>query len=193
MEIPGFERIEEVSRGRDAIVLRAFDGERDVLLRVSSSEYPRAEDLAKLRYGYDLASSIDAEGVVKAYALKRLGRRVVVVMEDFGGRTLRGLLDERRLSVPEALDLGAKLARALGELHRKGLVHKNVEPTNVFVNTATGELKIANLDIASRLTREPGSLASPKTMARAGQVWAQAGTISPSATGRPSSRACISA
>jgi predicted ATPase len=46
------------------------------------------------------------------------------------------------------------LPTALGGLHEKGLIHKNVKPPNVLVNPATGQVRLMGFGIASRLPRE---------------------------------------
>src|SRR6185437_9896571 len=46
------------------------------------------------------------------------------------------------------------MTAALGRLHAQGLVHKDIKPGNVFVNSATGQAWLTGFGIASRLPRE---------------------------------------
>ena len=50
--------------------------------------------------------------------------------------------------------LAIGMASALGELHQRGLVHKDIKPPNTLVNGATGEVRLTGFGIASRLPRE---------------------------------------
>jgi predicted ATPase len=43
---------------------------------------------------------------------------------------------------------------AVGKLHQRGLVHKDIKPANILVNDATGEVRLTGFGIASRLLRE---------------------------------------
>ena len=44
---------------------------------------------------------------------------------------------------------------AVAEIHERGLVHKDLKPGNILVDPETGEIKIADFGIASRMVREP--------------------------------------
>ena len=160
---------------------RVISGSRGglaVLLRSSSKERPTAHDLRRLRYGAAVSQSLDLPGVMLVHAVETHGDRVVVAMEDFGGRPLRRLLEGRRLEVREALAIAVQLAATLGDLHRRQVVHRGVEPANVYVDRATGTVKIANFDSASRLTRD-----SPVVTA-ASRIEGALAYISPEQTGR---------
>ena len=54
--------------------------------------------------------------------------------------------------------LAVGLAGALRELHSRNLIHKDVKPTNVLVDTRTGQVRLMGFGIASRLRRERQSL-----------------------------------
>ena len=155
--------------------------ERDglpVLLRRSNKPCPTPHDLAKLRYGAALARSLDLPGVVRVHGVETPGDDVIVVMEDFGGVPLRNVLAKRRIEVLEALHIARALANILGDLRRARVVHGAVEPSNILVDAASGVVKLANFDNASRLDRDrPG----PVGASRLGGAVAY---ISPEQTGR---------
>src|SRR5262249_18200335 len=57
------------------------------------------------------------------------------------------------------------LAGALGQLHGRGLIHKDVKPAHVFVNEATGQVWLTGFGIASRLPRERQAPEPPEVIA----------------------------
>ena len=151
---------------------------RPVLVRRPAKEYPTSHELVRMRYGAAVSQSLDLPGVVQVLGVEKRGNLVLVTMEDFGGVPLRRLIDERRFDVREALAIAVQLAKTLGDLHRNHVVHRNLEPANIYVNTATGTVKIANFDIASRLTRD-----NPMTTS-ASRLEGNVAYISPEQTGR---------
>src|SRR4029453_698658 len=50
--------------------------------------------------------------------------------------------------------LAARLAGTLSEVHRRGIIHKDVKPANILVNPATGQAWLTGFGIASRLPRD---------------------------------------
>ncbi|MSP59687.1 MAG: GAF domain-containing protein [Myxococcales bacterium] len=156
--LPGFELLETVGGDRWSIVRRARQGQRSVLLRLPGKEYPSVDELARLKYGFDVSQQIDSPAVLKVFALERHAQTLVLVMEDFGGVSLRSLMASGPIPLVDAIPIAGQLAKALGELHRHQIVHKNIEPSNVFVNQGTGEVKIGHFDLASRLSWESPTL-----------------------------------
>ena len=54
---------------------------------------------------------------------------------------------------------------ALGQLHGRGLIHKDIKPTNVLVDSATGRVYLTGFGIASRLPRERQAPEPPEVLA----------------------------
>src|SRR6202040_2416439 len=57
------------------------------------------------------------------------------------------------------------LSVALGHVHERGLIHKDIKPANVLVNAATGQVWLMGFGIASRLPRERQSPEPPEFIA----------------------------
>ena len=63
------------------------------------------------------------------------------------------------------LRIAAALSGAVGQLHGCGLIHKDLKPANVLVDSATGRVQLAGFGIASRLPRERQSPGPPEFIA----------------------------
>lgn len=57
------------------------------------------------------------------------------------------------------------LTTALGQLHKRDLIHKDLKPSNVLVESVTGQVWLTGFGIASRLTRERQSHEPPEFIA----------------------------
>ena len=53
----------------------------------------------------------------------------------------------------------------MGRLHARGVIHKDIKPTNVLVNAATGQVWLTGFGIASRLRRERQAPQPPEFIA----------------------------
>ena len=69
------------------------------------------------------------------------------------------------MEIGKFLRLAVSLAAALGRLHERGLIHKDIKPTNIFVNSATDQVWLTGFGIASRLPRERQSPEAPEFIA----------------------------
>jgi hypothetical protein len=101
---------------------------------------------------------------VRPLDLVRDAGRTLLVLEHTGGEPLEVALGAP-MEVGRFLRLAIGMASALGKLHQRGLVHKDIKPANILVNSATGEVRLTGFGIASRLVRERQSPHPPETIA----------------------------
>ena len=120
--------------------------------------------LRRLEHEYALRAALEPAWAVRPLALAQHQGRTVLVLEDPGGEPLTRLLG-RPLAVPQWLRVAIGLAAALGQLHGRGLIHKDIKPAHVFVNGATGQVWLRGFGIASPLPRERQAPAPPELIA----------------------------
>src|SRR6516165_9918047 len=135
-----------------------------VLLLAPTSTRPAPESLQKIDHEYSLRSELDSAWAVRPLALSERDAQISLVLEDPGGETLDGFLSGA-MEMTQFLACAVGLAAALGRLHERKLIHKDVKPTNVLVNSATGQVRLMGFGIASRLRREHQAPEPPEFIA----------------------------
>jgi PAS domain S-box-containing protein len=141
------------------------DGDRSaVLVVLPAAEHPSPSSLDRLAHEYGLKDELDEAWAAQPLDLVRDGGRATLVLKDPGGEPLDLLLGAP-MEVGHFLRLASGIAMALGKLHQRGLVHKDIKPTNILVNSATGEVRLTGFGIASRLSRERQAIEPPETLA----------------------------
>jgi len=113
---------------------------------------------------YSLRSELDPAYVVRPLALIQAGGHPMLVLEDPGGTPLDLLLDGP-MDIARFLRLAIRIVAALGHVHSRRLVHKDVKPANILVSTARDQARLMNLGIASRVPRERQSPQPPEFVA----------------------------
>ncbi len=69
------------------------------------------------------------------------------------------------MEIEQFLRIAIGLTTALGQLHNRSVIHKDLKPSNVLVDTATGHAWLTGFGIASRLPRERQSPGPPEFIA----------------------------
>ena len=127
-------------------------------------EYPALESLERLEHEYSLRDELDSDWAARPLALAHHDRRTMLVLEDPGGAPLDGLLGQP-LELPRFLRLAVGISAALGKLHRRSLIHKDIKPANILVDSVTGDVWLTGFGIASRLPRERQAPEPPEVIA----------------------------
>ena len=83
----------------------------------------------------ELAASIDHPNIVPIYEAGTTGERLFIAMRYVEGRDLKERLQRGRLDPAEAIGIVAQVASALDAAHARGLVHRDVKPSNVLLDT----------------------------------------------------------
>jgi len=135
-------------------------GCRAILVLRAVCEHPAPATIKRLEHEYSLADELRSEWTARPVALTEHQGRTALVLEDPGGEPLYGLLGAP-MELGLFLRLAVGLASSLRELHAQGIIHKDIKPANLLVDTATGRTWLMGFGIASRLAaRAPGARAA---------------------------------
>jgi len=160
-ELSGYE-FSSLREGGIALYRGSGNGLAPILL--VAVEETSLDCVERLEHEYALKAEIDADWAARPVALTRHNDRMTLVLEDPGGTPLDRLLG-RPLDVSHFLRIAIPLAAALGHVHERGLIHKDIKPANILVETASSGVWLTGFGIASRLPRERQALAPPEVIA----------------------------
>jgi predicted ATPase/signal transduction histidine kinase len=155
LELDGYAAIEVLGESATAVLLRArpADGDDPVVIKLLKSEYPTPEEVARLAHEHRIVEDLRIDGVVRPLRIDRFKHRVGLILEDFGGVSLRSMIGPGGMATETFLRLAIPLAHTLGEVHDADVIHKDLNPSNIVVDGALTTVKITDFGIASRLPR----------------------------------------
>jgi PAS domain S-box-containing protein len=166
LTIPGYDITEIIDETENRTVCRAKSQktQHSVILKVLRAEYSTLEQISRIKHEYQTTKYLNLDGVVKVYDLKSFQNYLVLVAEDFGGISLREFIsinnnnNNNGFAIDTFLAIAVQLAKALVSLHTNKVIHKDIKPSNIIINSQTGEVKITDFSIASRLSQQTTQL-----------------------------------
>lgn len=153
--ILGYELLEELAHGGHTSVYRARRGEQTVILKLLSLEHPSPAQLERFRREYELTRRVPTStGGPRVLSLEPLGASLCLVLSDLGPLSLSQVLAHQRLDFLSALRLAVGLAAQLDAVHQHGIIHKDLNPSNVLFDPESGAVEIVDFGISTDLARE---------------------------------------
>ena len=137
---------------------------RTFMVVLPATENPTTVILDRLAREYSLRDHLDAPWAVRPLDLVHERGRTMLVLDDPGAAPLGRLLGPP-MELGQFLRLAESLAAALHGLHERGLIHKDINPSNILVNDSISQVWLTGFGVASRLTRERQAPVPPELIA----------------------------
>jgi serine/threonine-protein kinase len=182
--ISRYEIRSELARGKSGIVFHAHDtkDDRDVALKVLYPEFSQdEEDMQRFVRAMKTMLPLKHANIVALFGAGRTGAYFWMAMEYVEGESLDQLIE--RLGVAGMVDwrvalrVAIHIARALDYAHKHQVIHRNITPANVLIQSSDKVTKLGDLMLAKALE---GSMCQQIT--RPGELLGEVDYMSPERT-----------
>jgi len=153
IRIPGIKVLRLIGEGgmaRVYLASREGDDEPLVVKILRPEVLSNRTALERFMEEYSLVERIQSRHVARIYGHGNVDEHAYLVMEFFEGGDLNRRLDGQPLAVPEAMRVFRDLMLALGEIHEKGILHRDLKPQNLMFRE-DGTLAILDFGIAKQI------------------------------------------
>jgi predicted ATPase/signal transduction histidine kinase len=171
MSLSQYHVTEQLYDSAHSAVLRALrksDG-RPVILKCLKTAMVTVERRARFKREYELARSLNPGNaqdgrlstVIETYGLHMGRERWIIEQEDFGGDSISRIIELRShaepsagaeshsvLPLPQVLHIAIEVTRALAGLQQRQIIHRDLNPQNIVVNSRTGEVKLIDFGLS---------------------------------------------
>src|SRR6476660_6784775 len=171
-ELGDYELLEEVGRGGQGVVFRARQKSlhRIVALKVIGlGQWATKAHLKRFRLEAEAAASLDHPCIVPIYEVGERDGQCYFSMKFVEGGQLDEVIKRTPVSIRQAVELVAKIARTVHYAHEHGILHRDIKPGNILVDER-GEPHLTDFGLArlveseSTITRTVEVLGTPSYM-----------------------------
>jgi len=158
--ISHYKIVGELGAGGMGVVYKAEDTKlaRTVALKfIAPQGIESAEEKARFLHEAQAAASLSHPNICVIHEIDEAGGRLFMAMEYVEGESLKERIAHGPLKIDETLDIALQAAQGLDAAHRKSVVHRDVKPANIMIETG-GLVKIMDFGLAkmsgrSKLTK----------------------------------------
>ncbi|MGB5217529.1 MAG: diguanylate cyclase [Smithella sp.] len=154
---------EKIHETRNSIIYRGHKENENVsiIIKLLKTKCPTPSEIARFTQEYNLLRTLDIQNVIKIYELVKHDDQYAIIEEDFGGISLKDTLRSKELDLKSLLQISAKISGTLGLIHKNNIIHLDIKPDNILINTEKGEVKITDFGISAVLTHANDELYNP--------------------------------
>ncbi|MCP4687898.1 MAG: serine/threonine-protein kinase PknK, partial [Desulfobacterales bacterium] len=158
--LKGYEITSQIHDGMRSSVFRgkrASDG-APVVIKTHPRHYLAAAGPNRLREEFEMGSKVSGDRVAAYFALVDAGEAAAIIEEDAGGESLTAQMKSGKLPLKTVLSIAADVAEGLEQIHAARVIHKDVNPSNIIYDLASGRAKIIDFSISTELLSENANL-----------------------------------
>ncbi len=145
-----YQIIQELGKGSMGMVYQSHDPNLDIQVALKVLRHDRVVSesfVARFLAEAKALGRLDHPNIVRVYNVDKSEGTVYIAMEFIEGESLNEVMLKKRFSPEEIIELGITVAEALDYANQKGIVHRDVKPSNILVRS-DGRLKITDFGIA---------------------------------------------
>jgi serine/threonine protein kinase len=98
-----------------------------------------------------IAARLDHSNIIPIYEVEQVGDFHYFVMKYVAGKSLEDMLAGKPVPVPQAREILWQAAQGLAHAHRRGVIHRDVKPSNIMVEETEGRVIITDFGISKAI------------------------------------------
>ena len=157
-----YEIITQIGEGGMGEVYLAKDKklDRKVAVKILNEEFSQDEsNLKRFVSEAKAASALNHPNILTIYEFGEAEDMRFIVSEYIEGKTLREIVRESKLRLPQILDISIQITGALASAHKAHLVHRDIKPENIMVRP-DGYVKVLDFGLAKLVEQKNKSILS---------------------------------
>jgi eukaryotic-like serine/threonine-protein kinase len=160
VQVGRYDILEIIGTGANGRVARAHDPmiSRLVAIKLFPKELAKSEARQRFIQEARVVGQLSHPSIITVHdmGIDEASQTPYLVMEYLEGQPLDRILDKGTIPLPKACAWAAEVACALGVAHKKGVIHGDVKPANVFISD-DGRLKLMDFGMARLASRDSGA------------------------------------
>jgi predicted ATPase/signal transduction histidine kinase len=166
VNIAGYDICEEIYNSSRTLVYRGYRqiDQQPVIIKLLKNPYPNFRQVVQFRNQYTIAKNLNSPLIIKVYNLEPYQNSYALIMEDFGGISVKDYFSQQEKPLQEFLPIAIQITNSLEILYQNCIIHKDIKPSNILINPQTKEVKLIDFCLASLLPRETQTLLSPNVL-----------------------------
>ncbi|MGE5703989.1 MAG: helix-turn-helix transcriptional regulator [Clostridia bacterium] len=129
--------------------MRKEDG-MPIIAKVLLTENSTTADKAMLLHEYEMIKNLPIPGVIKALSLESSPEFTALILEDNGSISLSSYLKQHHCDLALFFAVATQVCETLAELHRCGIIHKDLKPDNLIINPLTKRVTLIDFSHSTR-------------------------------------------
>jgi serine/threonine protein kinase len=130
------------------------EGQNAVILKTFKATHPSPKAIGHLNAEFEILKSLAHPNIIKAKNIQTTEHSIVLVLEDVAKSSLSDQIQHAALSLTNFFKVAFPLVDAVKYLHSQRIIHKNINPNEIFLNNNYQEVKLAGFSFASAFGRE---------------------------------------
>ncbi len=154
--ISDYKNIQIIYESTGTTIRRAVVESRNlpVIIKTLRKEYPDPDEIRRFKQEYEITSRFRNNGVIRAIKKDIIDGRQAIIFEDRGGTVLKSIIGSKGLDIPKILNIGAAIIDILSKVHQSGIIHRDINPSNIILVSGIPEIQIIDFGIAMDVNHE---------------------------------------
>jgi len=154
---------EKIHETRNSIIYRGNkeNETQPLIIKLLKTAYPTPSEIARFKQEYNLVKNLDIQNIIKIFDLVEHDDKYAIIEEDFGGESIKETLKIEKFGLKSFLQISSKVSETLGLIHKNNIIHLDIKPDNILINSEKGEVKITDFGISAILTHVNDELYNP--------------------------------